>query len=208
MTVYNKTVFNEGAAPGISAAELNKIGDGIASAHSELDSHIAAAPKYLKATVTTDASGDAVIALPVAPTDILSAFTPNQGRIAHYPRVNGTQLTVRIAKLSQQDVTGVTYDKATGVGSPTNLPSGVNLATGVQSTGGPSATQQSVPYFNSTGTYSNPVASGTHTHQFPYLYDHKHGVTTAPTAATVSKGLVDLPSAAAEANIVVYVLYV
>lgn len=37
MSTYTKTNFIEGAAPGISAAELNKIGQGVADAHTEIN---------------------------------------------------------------------------------------------------------------------------------------------------------------------------
>jgi hypothetical protein len=37
---YTKTTFVDGGPPGISAAELNKIGQGIADAHSAIDGHV------------------------------------------------------------------------------------------------------------------------------------------------------------------------
>ncbi len=165
--------------------------------------------KHYKATVTTNSSGDAVITLPVTPTDVVSVFTPNQHRVAHYLRVVGNQVTVRIAKLEYQEVTSVRYDKTTSVGTPTNVPSGVSVATSVRETDGPSATTDQLrEAFYDGGASGAEAASPTHTHEFPYLYSHQHSLQYTATNATVYKGASQLPAAVSEANVVVVVLYV
>ena len=59
MSVYTKTTFINASAPGISAAELNKIGDGIADAHSELTSHEAGSTGNHAGTDLSDFGGAA-----------------------------------------------------------------------------------------------------------------------------------------------------
>ena len=164
--------------------------------------------RYYSTTVSTNASGDATVTLPVTPQAVLSVFTSAANRVAHYPRLNGTQLAVRISKLTWNDVTGVTYDKVTSIGNPTNLPSGVSLATAVQSTGGPDATAAQKSYLSAAGGADQLPPSPTHTHQFPYLYAHSHAISYTPTGAGIAKSEQPLPVASSETGLPLVVLYV
>ncbi|MFK7695921.1 hypothetical protein [Paenibacillus sp. HJGM_3] len=58
---YTKTTFNEGAAPGISAAELNKIGDGIAAAASTADSALSTAQSAQTTANTANTTANAAL---------------------------------------------------------------------------------------------------------------------------------------------------
>lgn len=53
---YQKTIFNEGGAPGISAAEMNKIGQGIEDAHDAIDNHVGSGGSA-HAVATSSAAG-------------------------------------------------------------------------------------------------------------------------------------------------------
>lgn len=78
MSDYIKTTWIAGTAPGISAANLNKIEDGVDTAHSELDTHANNTTTMHDATsaatasklIIRDASGRAKVVAPSAEDDI------------------------------------------------------------------------------------------------------------------------------------------
>lgn len=96
MSTYTKTTFNEGAAPGISAAELNKMGQGIEDAHAELQAHIDDLdphPQYAKDTdlsahLNDTTAAHAASAISFTPTGALQA-TDVQAALAELDNEKG-----------------------------------------------------------------------------------------------------------------------
>ncbi len=133
--------------------------------------------RIIALTGTTDEDGILSLTLP-EPAVLAMVMPTTPDRLSLFQSLSGTDLTVKIVK-SQ-------YEKTSGVGAPTDLPSGVSLANSPYtisgSTGGPSSTFPN-PVPGGGGTW---VASADHTHSFSVtmnrLFSHSHTVTYTLTS--------------------------
>ncbi|MGE5589193.1 MAG: hypothetical protein ACM3ZA_00980 [Bacillota bacterium] len=118
MSDYVKTNWVEGGAPGISAAQLNRMEDGIDTAHSELDAHLndAAAAHPASAISVAPAGSIASTDVQAALQELDSEKLPTTGKAADSAKLNGyVQNTAAVAgTIPVRDAAGKVTGSITG----------------------------------------------------------------------------------------------
>lgn len=112
---YSKTTFVEGAAPGLSAAELNKMGQGIADASAVAEAAIPAAQKGAPTGVATlDGQGKLV-----QDAKTLAGLTPSTAGGAEGNRLAQTDASGGVGRANALKDGGGTYRAASSPGAAT-----------------------------------------------------------------------------------------